>query len=140
MLDAVLFQSNGYLTLGAIEHDLEPWGAALQFDSLVAAWCATQQSATLVTTLQAEGLAATLVNEYSDIAREPQVTERDMLVSVELADGNKAPLTGPAAKFSRTPTSIRRPAPAPGEHTAEVLAEVGVAAEQYEQLRLDCIV
>jgi formyl-CoA transferase len=196
MLDTALFQSNGYLTLGAIEHPLEPWGSALQFcvpgnayrcadgryiytgallnthwarmcelmgrpelaeapgfadnsqrienrevvDTLFAEWCATRQSRELVAELQEAGLAATMVNEYSDIAREPYVTERDMLVQVELSDGNTAPLTGPPAKFSRTPTSIRRPAPALGEHTAEILAEVGVASERYEQLRLDRIV
>ena len=190
MLDAALFQSNGYLTLGAIDHPLEPWGAALQFcvpgnaylcadgryvytgaildshwarfcelgeaegfannsqrianreavDGLMAAWCASQDSGDLVATLEAAGLAVTLVNEYSDLAREPYVREREMLVDVKLSDGASAPLTAPAAKFSRTPTSIRRAAPALGEHTREVLAEVGVSDERYEQLRLDSIV
>jgi formyl-CoA transferase len=196
MLDAALFQSNGYLTLGAIGHPLEPWGAALQFcvpgnayecadgrhvytgailnshwarmcelmgrpelaeadgfadnsqrianrevvDGLVAEWCASQDSAELITKLDAAGLAVTLVNEYADLAREPYVSEREMLVEVRLSDGATAPLTGPAAKFSRTPTSIRRPAPALGEHTREVLAEVGVTDQRYEQLRLDGVI
>ena len=42
--------------------------------------------------------------------------------------------------FSHTPTSIRRAAPALGEHTREVLAEVGVTDERYEQLRLDYVI
>jgi crotonobetainyl-CoA:carnitine CoA-transferase CaiB-like acyl-CoA transferase len=74
------------------------------------------------------------------LAAEAHIAERDMLMSVELADGTKAPLTGPAAKFSRTPTSIRRPAPGLGQHTEDVLDEVGASAERYEQLRLDGIV
>ncbi len=196
MLDAALFQSNGYLTLGAVGHPLEPWGAALQFcvpgnayrcadgryvytgailnshwtrmcelmgrpelataegfadnsqridnrevvDGLVAEWCSSQDSAELVGKLEAAGLAVTLVNEYADLAQEPYVDEREMLVDTKLSDGGNAPLTGPAAKFSRTPTSIRRAAPALGEHTREVLSEVGVTSERYEQLRLDQIV
>ncbi len=109
-------------------------------DTLVAQWCASQQSRELVALLHANGLAATLVNTYEDLAQEAHVVERDMLVTVELADGTKAPLTGTAAKFSRTPTSIRRPAPALGEHTEEVLASVGVPAERFTQLRLDGII
>jgi crotonobetainyl-CoA:carnitine CoA-transferase CaiB-like acyl-CoA transferase len=31
----------------------------------------------------------------------------------------------PAARFDRTPSRIRRPAPAIGEHTREILAEFG---------------
>ena len=34
---------------------------------------------------------------------------------------------GPAPRFSRTPGSIRRPPPQPGEHTAEVLKEWGIS-------------
>ena len=32
----------------------------------------------------------------------------------------------PAPRFSRTPGAVRRPAPRPGEHTAEILAELGL--------------
>ena len=34
---------------------------------------------------------------------------------------------GPAPRFTRTPGSIRRPPPRPGEHTAEVLEEWGIS-------------
>ena len=196
MLDAALFQSNGYLTLGAVGVEMRPWGAALQFcvpgnayqcadgryiytgailnshwarfcdlmgrpeladapgyatnnervekreeiDGLMAALCAQHASSELVTKLQSLGLAATLVNDYADLAEADHVVERDMLISVQLSDGSTQPITGPAAKFSRTPTSIRRPAPSLGQHSREVLAEVGIGDERFEQLRLDGIV
>ena len=196
MLDATLFQSNIYLSLGALNQPLEPWGAALQFcvpgnayqcvdgryvyagalldrhwsrlcelmgrpelaeapgyadnsqrianreviDSLVAAWCSTRDSAEVVSLLDDAGLAVTFVNEYSDIAKEPYVREREMLVDVEIASGATTLITGPAVKFSRTPTSIRRRAPALGERTEELLSEVGVSADRYVQLRLAGVV
>jgi alpha-methylacyl-CoA racemase len=37
------------------------------------------------------------------------------------------PQPGPAPRFSRTSPRVRRPPPSPGEHTAEVLAEWGIA-------------
>ncbi len=39
--------------------------------------------------------------------------------------GGRIPLVGPAAKLSRTPTRVRSPAPALGEHNREILAELG---------------
>jgi len=40
-----------------------------------------------------------------------------------------------AARFSATPASIRRGAPGLGEHTHEVLAEIGYSAAEIEVLR-----
>jgi len=48
-----------------------------------------------------------------------------MLVDVMLSNGTTAPLVAPAAKFSRTPTRIRRPAPDTGQHNEEILRELG---------------
>ncbi len=42
---------------------------------------------------------------------------------------------GPAPRFSRTPGSIRRPPPHAGQHTDEILAEVGLDAEAIAALR-----
>ena len=41
----------------------------------------------------------------------------------------------PAPRFSRTPGSIRRPPPHPGQHTAEVLGEYGFSKGEQEELR-----
>jgi crotonobetainyl-CoA:carnitine CoA-transferase CaiB-like acyl-CoA transferase len=40
----------------------------------------------------------------------------------------------PAARFSATPASVRRPAPLPGEHTREVLAEAGLTDNEIREL------
>ena len=42
---------------------------------------------------------------------------------------------GPAPRFGRTPGAIRRPPPHAGQHTAEVLAELGLHAEAIASLR-----
>ncbi len=41
----------------------------------------------------------------------------------------------PAPRFSRTPGALRRPPPAPGEHSSEVLAEWGLAADAIAALQ-----
>jgi crotonobetainyl-CoA:carnitine CoA-transferase CaiB-like acyl-CoA transferase len=40
----------------------------------------------------------------------------------------------PPARFSATPASVRRPAPLPGQHTAEILAEAGLSRAEIDQL------
>ena len=59
----------------------------------------------------------------------------DMLQPTKLNDGNEIPLTGPAAKFSRTPTRVRSPAPSLGQHTETWLQRLGYTAEQIASLR-----
>ena len=196
MMDVVLFQSDGNLTLGAIGEPLIPWGAQLPncvpgnafrcrderyvftgciLDShwerfcrllgrpdlthapgwasnverianreavheLFARWCAGFDRDDLLDLLASESLPGAPVRSYDELVDDEHVRSREMLVDVELQDGGKAALTGPAVKFSRTPTAIRSPAPTPGQHTREVLEAVGVSAERYEQLRLDGVV
>ena len=41
----------------------------------------------------------------------------------------------PAPRFDRTPSSLRRPAPAAGQQSSEVLAEWGVAADAIDAMR-----
>jgi formyl-CoA transferase len=50
------------------------------------------------------------------------------------------PLTGPAAKFSRTPTWIRSGPPALGADSDAILDELGVSAEERALLRSEGIV
>ena len=57
-----------------------------------------------------------------------------MLQPTRLNDGTTVPITGPAAKFSRTPIKVRTPAPDLGEHTKEVLDELGVDPELQKRL------
>jgi formyl-CoA transferase len=63
-----------------------------------------------------------------------------MLQEVDVEGARSVPVVGPAAKFSRTPTRVRTGAPALGAHTEELLAELGVDAEELAELRRDGVV
>ena len=58
-----------------------------------------------------------------------------MLQPTVQEDGVTAPITGPAAKFSRTPTRVRSGSPALGQHNDEILAELGLSADERAKLR-----
>jgi crotonobetainyl-CoA:carnitine CoA-transferase CaiB-like acyl-CoA transferase len=50
------------------------------------------------------------------------------------------PVLQEPVKLSRTPLTIRRRAPKLGEHTDEILAELGYAPEAIEKLRAERVV
>jgi crotonobetainyl-CoA:carnitine CoA-transferase CaiB-like acyl-CoA transferase len=54
---------------------------------------------------------------------------------LQIPDAAAIPITGPAAKLSRTPLRVRSAAPALGAHNDEILAELGVPAEERRRLR-----
>jgi alpha-methylacyl-CoA racemase len=62
------------------------------------------------------------------------VREREMVVSYEQPELGEVKQLGFPIKLSRTPAGVERPAPALGEHTAEVLTAAGYSAEEVQAL------
>ncbi len=190
LLDVLLFQSNGYLTLAAMGAPPERIGNAFQVaapanaypcrdgtvvagvlldahwrllaeligrpelaehpdyattparlerraevDRLLGDWIAERSREEVIELFSRAGLPAAPVRTYAESASDPHVIERDMLQPTLLEDGSVAPITGPAAKFSRTPVRVRTGAPALGSHTDEILAEIGLDAGARGHLR-----
>jgi formyl-CoA transferase len=109
-------------------------------DRLVAGWMAGRTVAEAVEQFAAAGLPAAPVRSYAEAARDPLVREREMLQEVDVEGLRGVPVVGPAAKFSRTPTSVRSGAPALGADTDAILAELGVDADEREALRRDGVI
>jgi len=62
------------------------------------------------------------------------VRARDMVVGWEQPGLGEVRQLGPPVKFSRTPGTVHRPAPAFGEHTREVLIEAGMDEDEISEL------
>ena len=60
--------------------------------------------------------------------------EREIIVDVEDDEMGTIPMHNIVPRLSATPGVWRRPAPKLGEHTAEILAEAGIAAEAIETI------
>ncbi len=111
-----------------------------EIDTALASWCAQRSVGEVVDRFVAAGLAVTPVNSYADAAKEAHVRDRDMLQNVQLSNRQKVPITGPANKFSRTPTRIRTAAPKLGEHNAAILGALGIDAAAQSRLREEGII
>ena len=70
----------------------------------------------------------------------PQVVASDILLESDHPVAGRLRQTRTAARFAETPTRLRRGAPRLGEHTSEVLQELGLTGEMIEALRRQGIV
>ncbi|MCG8589922.1 MAG: CoA transferase [Proteobacteria bacterium] len=109
-------------------------------DRLVADWMRGHTVAEVVERFAAEGVPAEAVRSYADSAADPHVQARDMLQPVKDARGQTVPVTGPAAKLSRTPTKVRHAAPDLGADTDAILDELGYDDQARRRLREDGVV
>jgi alpha-methylacyl-CoA racemase len=74
------------------------------------------------------------VLELDEALESELVREREMVVSYEQPELGEIRQLGFPIKLSRTPASVERPAPALGEHTAEILRDAGYSGEEIQAL------
>ncbi len=75
--------------------------------------------------LNAEGVACGRINNVQQVFEEPQVKHLGMLKTVVSPRLGEQKLVGQPVSLSRTPHTIARSTPLRGEHTEEILAELG---------------
>ena len=82
------------------------------------------------------------VYSYEEMANDPQVWANEYLVELDHpgADLEKVRTVGVPVKLSKTPGRVQRHAPELGEHTHEVLVELGYAWEEIGQLHADNVI
>ena len=69
-----------------------------------------------------------------------QVRHLDLAHPIEHPSLGSIEILGRPVTLSRTPASIRTPTAEKGEHTAEILKELGVSEEEIQQLHKDAVV
>lgn len=80
------------------------------------------------------------IYKMDEVFADPQVTHLGIAVPTTHPVRGEMRLVGQPVGLSRTPASIRAPAPDAGSHTDEILGELGMAADEIAALRDDRIV
>jgi crotonobetainyl-CoA:carnitine CoA-transferase CaiB-like acyl-CoA transferase len=87
--------------------------------------------------LEAHDVPCAPVLTRAEVIRHPQIAANALIVEVDHPVAGRLRQTRPPARFEGTPTEYRMGGPALGQHTAEVLAEAGLATGEIEALLAD---
>ena len=96
---------------------------------------ATRPADVWVRDLNARGVFCARVQDYEELARDPQVLANGYIAEVAREGGEPVRMVATPVQLSKTPARIRSMAPELGQHSEEVLLEAGYSQDEIESLR-----
>ncbi len=89
----------------------------------------------LATQLEIEGVPHAVVNTVERIHLDPQVIATSLLTELDHPRAGRMRVPRPVGDLDRTPVALVHPAPLLGQHTDEVLRELGCSTARLAELR-----
>ena len=109
--------------------------------SAMSDWTRTRSMQEAVTELEKARIPAGPVQQLNQVLADPQVQARRLLKFLNYPGAAKpVPLAETAVQLSSTPGSIRHRAPVLGEHTNEILLDLGYSMDEINELRAQKVV
>ena len=109
-------------------------------DGLIGEALATDKVDAWLDKLKAVGVPCGRINTVAQALADPHTQARRMVETVPHATIGDLKMLGIPFKLSDTPAAVRRPPPLLGEHTDEVLAELGMDTGEIAKLREEKVV
>ena len=107
-----------------------------RIDEVMVPWCTERTNAQAVEELRAARIPAGPVLEPSEVLEDPHVQARELLKRVPFAGMSDDPLlANTPVRLSKSPGGIRNSPPQVGEHTDEILSELGFSPEEVAELK-----
>jgi formyl-CoA transferase len=96
---------------------------------------AAQDRSHWIEQFNAGGVACGLISDMGEVFEEPQIRHLGMVKDVVSARLGPQRLVGQPMQLERTPSTIARAAPRRGEHTEEVLGELGLGPDELARMK-----
>ena len=117
------------------------WENGDVLNDVMSQWCADKTKAQVLELLEKAKMPAAPLHSTQEVLDDPHIRAMGYLKRVPFPGASRdVPIIETPFRMSATPGSIRHRAPLLGEHTDEVLGEIGYDAAQIAELRADAIV
>jgi crotonobetainyl-CoA:carnitine CoA-transferase CaiB-like acyl-CoA transferase len=116
--------------------DISRGNNAEVINAAMSEWCSARTRQQAIAELEAARVPCGPCYDLDEVLADAQVNSRKLLEEVEYPGGTKpVPIASPPLRLSRTPAGSCRRAPTLGEHTDNVLAELGFTIEDIAAFR-----
>lgn len=106
-----------------------------QVDAAVGDWFKTKTRDEALAIMRDNAVTVGPVYDIDEAMVDPHFVEREILVEVDDDELGSVPMHNISPRLSETPGVWKRPAPALGEHTDEVLSAVGYSQDDIDRMR-----
>ncbi|HXZ88128.1 MAG TPA: CoA transferase [Candidatus Binataceae bacterium] len=111
-----------------------------EVDAIITTWTRAHRRDELVEILLEHGVPCAPVRSVAEVVADPEVEARRMLIDSEYATRGEIRVFGSPLKLSAAADTPPAPPPTLGQHTAEVLASIGIEAAALARLRDDGVI
>jgi succinyl-CoA---D-citramalate CoA-transferase len=106
-----------------------------ELDKVIGEWCAVNDLDHVLEVLAAAQVPSGKIYDIADIVKDLHYQARGMIEQAQLPDGEPMKVPGVVPKMAQTPGGTRWLGPDLGEHTGEVLAQLGYDAARIADLK-----
>jgi CoA:oxalate CoA-transferase len=112
-----------------------------EVDGLVQAWCKEKTVDEVFAILKKFGVPCSPLPTFDQVASDPHLISREMIVEVDQPVSGKVKLSGSVYKMSKTPGNRKMRVSEVGEHNQEIYGELlGMDAHEMKQLKEESII
>lgn len=109
-------------------------------NALIESHTVKKTSADWIATFNAAGAPAGEINDIKQVFDLEQVRHLGLAQPMDSQERGKTEVVGQPILMSRSKASVRRPPPTLGQHTGEILADIGYGAEDVRKLAKDGVI
>ena len=113
---------------------------AAALTTIINEWTSSFNVAAILAVLEQHAVPGAPVLTIDQVVNDPHLEARHMLVAVDHPVAGKVVIPGNPIKLSASSDTIDRPSPTLGQHTDEVLTEIGYPAAKIAALRAEKII